>query len=186
MHTYELTGPDQREHRAILDRIETDGGLFGTDATGALLLDGAGSPAPLDYVILRSRKWLVDARGVLWRLFAEGTPKHADGRGAPWRNSRIEMWTGRWRKVAGPDGQTTYAKQLVARPIDKRINGHPGMSNIDWYLNVKGYKHPFDGPDTPPDSSVPDAPNPTAPAVASKPTHRPAKPARRTNQRGPQ
>ena len=88
----------------------------------------------------------------MWRFFAEGTKKNPDspdGGGAPWRNNRIEMWTGRWRRVIGSNGEPDYVKTLAARPIDKRINGHPGMSQIDWYRNVKGYKHPNDPPNTP-------------------------------------
>ncbi len=157
MQTYELTEPERGQHEEITARITTHGGLYHVDRDDNLLLDGAGNPVLLDYVVLRSRRFLVDPGGVLWRFFAEGSAKDPGapgGGGAPWRNNRVEMWTGRWRAVVGPDGAVGYAKQLTARPIDKRINGHPGMSNIDWYRNVKGYKHPFDAPHAPSEQDI--------------------------------
>ncbi|NQU75026.1 MAG: hypothetical protein HQ546_01785 [Planctomycetes bacterium] len=144
---YDLTPAEQRQFDEIKDQIAAHGTLCQTDRDGNLVLDRTGSPVPIESVILRSRRFLVDNHCVLWRYFQEGTkkdPNATDGGGAPWRNNRVEMWTGKWRRVIGPDGEATYAKVLTARPIDKRINGHPGMSQMDWYRNVKGYKHPFD------------------------------------------
>ncbi len=149
MQTYDLKPSEQRQRQDILDSIDLHSGLYQTDHDGSLIADAAGNPTPLDYVVLRTRRFLVDARGVLWRFFAEGSSKNPaspNGGGAPWRSNRVEMWTGRWRKVVGADGKTTHAKVLMARPIDKRINGHPGMSQIDWYRNVKKYRHPLDPP----------------------------------------
>lgn len=152
MHRYELTRSEQQQYNEIIDRIQTDGGLFRTDADGLLITDSGGNAVPLDHIILRGRRFLVDHRGRLWRFFAEGSPKDPqapDKGGAPWRNNRVEMWNGRWRKVTGADGKTTYAKVLTARPIDKRINGRPEMSQIDWYIESKGHKHPHDEPNAP-------------------------------------
>jgi hypothetical protein len=150
--SYALAPSEQRQVDEIKEQIAANGGLYLTDRDGNLVPDGTGNPIPVDHVILRTRRFLVDARGVVWRFFPEGAKKDptlADGGGAPWRNNRVEMWTGQWRKVAGPDGETQYAKVLNARPIDKRINGHPGMTQIEWYRTVKGYKHPFDPPHAP-------------------------------------
>ena len=149
---YPLSPGEQKQYDLIKDQIATDAALYQTDADGNPILDGTGSPSPVDYVVLRTRRFLVDAAGLLWRFLPEGTKKNPDapdGGGAPWRNNRVEMWTGKWRKVIGPDGEVTYAKVLTARPIDKRINGHPGMPQITWYRNMKGYKHPFDPPHAP-------------------------------------
>ena len=148
----EMTDSQRREIDEILDRIASDGGLYQTDRDGRLLLDAAGSPSPLEYVVCRSRRFLVDSEGTVWKFFAEGTKKNPDapdGGGAPWRNNRIEMWTGGWRRIVGADGEVDYVKTLTARPVDKRINGHPGLSQIQWYRTVKGYKHPQDPPNTP-------------------------------------
>jgi len=150
--SYDLKPSEQQEYQQIVDSIDLHGGLYRTDRDGHLITDAGGNPVPADYVVLRSRRFLVDAHGVLWRFFAEGSSKNpdaADRGGAPWRNNRVEMWTGRWRTITGGDGATTYAKVLSPRPIDKRINGHPGMSQIDWYRTVKGYKHPLDPPREP-------------------------------------
>jgi hypothetical protein len=148
---YELKPAEQRQYEEIVEGLELHGGLYRTDRDGNLIGDAAGNPIPADYVVLRSRRFLVDAHGVLWRFFPEGSrksPDVPDGGGAPWRNNRVEMWTGRWRKVTG-GGETTWAKVLSPRPIDKRINGHPGMSQIDWYRTRKGYKHPLEAPHEP-------------------------------------
>ena len=148
----EMTDSQRREVDEILDRIAADGALYQTDRDGNLLLDAAGNPSPIEYVVCRSRRHLVDSEGTVWRFFAEGTKKNPDapdGGGAPWRNNRIEMWTGRWRRAVGADGKVTHCKALAARPIDKRINGRPGMSQIEWYRSVKGYKHPNDPPYAP-------------------------------------
>lgn len=154
---YDLKPSEQHQHEEILDGIELHGGLYRTDRDGHLVTDAAGNPVPADYVVLRSRRFLVDAHSVLWRFFPEGSPKNPDAPdrgGAPWRSNRVEMWTGRWREVSGPDGSTTYAKVLSPRPIDKRINGHPGMSQIDWYRSRKGYKHPLDEPHAPSEADL--------------------------------
>jgi len=149
---YELKPAEQRQYDEIVEGIELHGGLYRIDRDGNLLSDAGGKAIPADYVVLRSRRFLVDAHGVLWRFFAEGSPKKPDSPdrgGAPWRSNRVEMWTGRWRKVTAAGGETTWAKVLSPRPIDKRINGHPGMPQIDWYRTRKGYKHPLEGPHAP-------------------------------------
>ena len=143
MQAYELTAVEQRHYRDVLDGIDANGGLFQADRDGNIITDAVGNPVSLDYVVLRSRRFLVDKRGTVWRYFPEGSPKDLstpNGGGPPWRNNRIEMWTGKWRKVTSPDGNPTYAKVLTARPIDKRINGRPEMSQIEWYLAHKGFK----------------------------------------------
>ena len=151
-HHYDLTSDEAGEVKQLQDAIARRGRLYRTDRDGHPITDAAGQPVPADYLVLRSRRFLVDAEGLVWRFFAEGSPKHPDRPdrgGAPWRNNRVEMWTGRWRAVVGADGRPTYAKVLVARPVDKRINGHPGMAQIQWYRTAKGYRHPHEGPNQP-------------------------------------
>lgn len=149
---YEFTALEQDELTQLRSRLSRDSGLFACDAAGELLLDSANRPVGLEYVVLRSRRYLMDHTGKVWRFFAEGTrkdPSAPDGGGAPWRNNRVEMWNGRWRRVAAPDGTARYEKMLVTRPLDKRINGHPGMSQIDFYCQQKHYRHPQDEPHEP-------------------------------------
>ncbi len=148
---YELMPAETQQVEELKSRIARHGGLFACDEAGELLLDVAGRPSPLEYFILRTRRFLIDHAGQLWRLFGEGSrknPSAPDGGGAPWRNNRIEMWNGRWRKVKDPNGQVKYEKALTSRPIDKRINGQPGISQIDFYRS-RGYRHPFDEPHQP-------------------------------------
>jgi hypothetical protein len=155
--SYKLAEAEEKQFTEIKDHIARNRGLYLTDRDGNLVPDGTGNPITVDHVVLRTRRFLVDARGVLWRFFAEGTkkdPDSTDGGGAPWRNNRVEMWTGRWRKVRNDDGTAGYAKVLTARPIDKRINGHPGMTQIEWYRGVKGYMHPLDPPHEPTDEQI--------------------------------
>jgi len=59
------------------------------------------------------------------------------------------MWTGRWRKIQGPDGQATYAKQTVWVPLDDHVNGHAGITKLGWYRSEKGFLHPLEQPDSP-------------------------------------
>lgn len=149
MHSYELTDAEQRHYDEIVAGLTAHGGLYRTDRDGEVVLDAAGNPAPVDYVVLRGRRYIVDGQGVLWRFFPEGSPKNPaapDGGGSPWRSNRVEMWTGRWREVVDADGTVARKKVLTARPLDKRINGHPGMSQIDWYRTRKKYRHPLDPP----------------------------------------
>ncbi|NLF32097.1 MAG: hypothetical protein GX591_14575 [Planctomycetes bacterium] len=156
-HHYDLTPDEAAEVRTIQDALAQRGRLYRTDRDGRPVMDAAGLPVPVDFLVLRSRRFLVDADGTVWRFFGEGSDKHPDSPdrgGAPWRSNRVEMWTGRWRAVRGGDGQTTWAKVLVARPVDKRINGHPGMPQIAWYRTVKGYRHPHEGPDQPPSDPI--------------------------------
>ncbi|MFW6145732.1 MAG: hypothetical protein ACOC7R_00195 [Planctomycetota bacterium] len=183
-HHYDLTPAEKAEVEAIHESIAQRGRLYRTDRDGHPITDAAGQAVPAEYQVLRSRRFLVDADGIVWRFFAEGSSKNPDTPdrgGAPWRNNRVEMWTGRWRAVAGRDGHTTYAKVLVARPVDKRINGHPGMPQIQWYRTVKGYRHPHEGPREPSPEDIrrlrrgrgpttaPQAPQPRAQATQASP-----------------
>jgi hypothetical protein len=177
---YELTPLEQEDLKRIKDRIARDGGLYACDDMGELLLDANHRPMPREFVILRGRHYLVDPAGRAWRYFAEGTrkdPTTTDGGGAPWRNNRVEMWNGRWRRVAGQDGKTTYEKVLLSRPLDKRINGQPGKAQLEWYIQERNYRHPLDAPhEIPPqDRDALDrqlAKSSGGPGRAAKPTNR--------------
>jgi hypothetical protein len=154
---YDFTHSEQSELDALRGRLSQQGGLYACDAAGEMVLDSANRPAPLEYVVLRSLRYLLDPAGRAWRFFAEGTRKNpaaADGGGAPWRNNRVEMWNGRWRRVLGADGAVTYHKVLVSRPLDKRINGQPGKSQLEWYCGEKRYRHPLDEPHAPTDQQA--------------------------------
>jgi len=176
-HHYALTDDETAEVKALRDTITEAGRLVRTDRDGRPVTDAAGRPVPAEYTVLRSRRFIVDADGVVWRFFAEGsakTPDSPDRGGAPWRNNRVEMWTGRWRAVRGADGRTSYAKVLVARPLDKRINGHPGMSQIQYYRTAKGYRHPHEPP-----AQRPRPNRPPPPRAAPRRRRRRRRPSRR-------
>ena len=148
-----LTETERREIQEIQDRIRQDGRLYAVDAAGNSLRDAAGQPITRDYQVVRGKRFMVDAHGILWRFFPRGGPKDRrdpTGGGPPRRYSGAEMWTGKWRPCIDPrTGRPTYAKRTVIVPIDPNVNAHPRISNVDWYRTEKGYKHPFDPPDCP-------------------------------------
>jgi hypothetical protein len=136
---YDLNGSETQQVQEILAEMSLRGGRL-TDAAGR----------PIAYRVLRGRRWLVCDKHLVWRYVPEGSPQVPGTRGgACRRNSAIEMWTGRWRKVLGADGKPTYAKQIVWVPLDDHVNGHPGISKLGWYRSEKGFSHPFDQPDAP-------------------------------------
>ena len=136
---YDLNGSETQQVQEILAEMSLRGGRL-TDAAGR----------PIAYRVLRGRRWMVCDKGLVWRYAPEGSPQVPGTRGGPCRrNSAIEMWTGRWRKVLGADGSPTYAKQIVWVPLDDHVNGHPGISKLGWYRSEKGFSHPFDQPDAP-------------------------------------
>ena len=115
---FPLSDSEMRQVREILGDMSLRGGAL-ADATGR----------PVRYRVLQGRRYLVCERGLVWRYAPTGTP-HVPGQagGATRRNSAVEMWTGRWRKVRTPDGRETYAKCLVWVPVEENINGHAGLS----------------------------------------------------------
>jgi len=136
---YDLGAHELQQVQEILAEMSLRGGRL-TDAAGR----------PIAYRVLRGRRWLVCDKGLVWRYAPEGSPQVPGTRGGTCRrNSAVEMWTGRWRKVLGTDGSATYAKQIVWVPLDDHVNGHPGISKLGWYRSEKGFSHPFDQPDAP-------------------------------------
>ena len=141
---YDLNGPETQQVQEILAEMSLRGGRL-TDAAGR----------PIACRVLRGRRWMVCDKGLVWRYAPEGSPQVPGTRGGTQRrNSAVEMWTGRWRKVIGADGKPTYAKQLVWVPLDDHVNGHPGISKLGWYRSEKGFSHPFDRPDAPTDEQI--------------------------------
>lgn len=141
---YDLNPVEAQQAREILSEMQLRGGRL-TDPAGR----------PLAYRVLRGRRWLICDQGLVWRYAPEGSPQTPGLRGGPVRrNSAVEMWTGRWRKIAGPDSETTYAKQTVWVPVNSHINGHAGVSKIGWYRAEKGFAHPFDEPGEPTDEQI--------------------------------
>jgi len=136
---YDLNDSEMRQVQEILSDMSLRGGR---------LADSAGRP--IAYRVLRGRRWLVCDKGLVWRYAPEGSPQVPGTRGGPCRrNSAVEMWTGRWRKVQGPDGEATYAKQTVWVPMDDHVNGHAGITKLGWYRSEKGFAHPFETPNAP-------------------------------------
>jgi len=141
---YDLNGSEIQQVQEILAEMSLRGGRL-TDAAGR----------PIAYRVLRGRRWMVCDKHLVWRYAPEGSPQVPHARGGPCRrNSAVEMWTGRWRKVLGADGKPTYAKQIVWVPLDDHVNGHPGISKLGWYRSEKGFSHPFDQPDAPTDEQI--------------------------------
>ena len=154
LQEYRLTPLEQRSCDEILERIELHAGLFrihrDADHYGEPIRDNTGAMFPTSWQPLRGKRYCIDRNGRIWRLYAEGTSKtgKATGGGAPWRTDMIEMWTGSWRKVKGPDGKPTYAKHLIAVPVGLGVN-QKRTPHLDWYQQKKGFKHPFDPPHAP-------------------------------------
>ncbi|HUS91407.1 MAG TPA: hypothetical protein VM695_06125 [Phycisphaerae bacterium] len=141
---FDLTDAERAEVREVLTDMA---------ARGERLTDAAGRPIP--FRPLRGRRFLVCDKGLLWRHAPEGSPQPVGRPGAALRrNSAVEMWTGRWRKVRTPDGRETYAKCLVWVPLDEHVNGHSGISKLAWYLSRKGFKHPHAAPHAPGDEDI--------------------------------
>jgi len=136
---YDLSDSERKEVQEILADTALRGGRL-TDVAGR----------PIAFRVLRGRRYLVCDKGLVWRFAPEGSPQVAGQPGSVVRrNSAVEMWTGRWRKVTSPDGIETHAKCLVWVPIDDNINGHPGISKLGWYRSEKGFKHPLAEPHAP-------------------------------------
>lgn len=153
-----LTDPERRDVQEIQDRIRRDGRLYAVDSDGNCIRDAAGQPVARDYQAVRGKRFVVDLHAVVWRFFPRGGPKDRrdpTGGGPPRRYNGVEMWTGKWRSCIDPlTGQPTYAKRTVIVPVDPNINGHPRISNIDWYRTEKGFRHPFDPPDCPSEREI--------------------------------
>ena len=136
---YDLNDSEAQQVQEILSDMSLRGGRL-TDPAGR----------PIAYRVLRGRRWLVCEKGLVWRYAPEGSPHVPGARGGSCRrNSAIEMWTGRWRKVQGSDGAATYAKQTVWVPMDDHVNGHAGITKLGWYRSEKGFLHPLEQPDSP-------------------------------------
>jgi len=141
---YDLSPAEAQQTQEILSEMQLRGGRL-TDSTGR----------PLAFRVLRGRRWLICEKGLIWRYAPAGSPQVPGLRGGPVRrNSAVEMWTGRWRRVVGPDGEATYAKQIVWVPMDHHINGHAGVSKLGWYRTEKSFAHPFDEPAAPSDEQI--------------------------------
>jgi len=110
----------------------------------------------IDYLPIPGGQYALGPHGRVWRFYRAGTSRDPlrPGQGSPWRNDHIEMWSGHWRRVQGPDGEVKYAKRLVPISLGRNVNKHPGASHIDWYTTVKGYRHPYDPPHKPSASQI--------------------------------
>jgi len=108
-----------------------------------------GQTVPVDHVVVRGNRFLLDKHGTVWRykprgaLFVDGDP----GQGVL-RHNTVEMAKG-WVHAVGPDGLPTYKKKLSFRPISPGVNEHPRISTIDWYMQTKGWTHPHSPPHAP-------------------------------------
>ena len=154
MATYALTDGEQRHYEMLVEKQAENGGtLYVLDGFGELEKDNKGNLKPREVIILKGgkqfKRHLVDTEGVVWRALPAGEPKQGPQGGTPWRATHVEIWTGRWRKVTLPDGNPGYAKCTIAVSTDPRVNGHQGMTNIQWYQMRKGFKHPLAKPDNP-------------------------------------
>ena len=147
---YELTKHEQRRFEDVVAGIEANGGLFRTNINGDLITDGAGQHIPLDFVVLPGRKYLVDRAGLIWRFRPEGLRTIG---GPPRKNNAVEMWSGKWIRQSAddsPDGKERWIKRTIWRPVDRRIMAQmPSLTQIEYYQQYKGYKHPLDPPDEP-------------------------------------
>lgn len=156
MNTYDLNDVEQKHFQSVQDgMVANSGKLYQADRFGDLV-QGPGGPVAIEYEVLRGRQFCVDNHGVLWRYAGLGASKMpgSSGGGAKRRNPAIEMWTGNWRKVKGPDGKPTYAKCTIWCSVDITVNNFPGVSHIDWYQNSKGFKHPLSEPHAPSASQI--------------------------------
>ena len=141
---YDLSDSERLEVQQILAEMSLRGGRM-ADSHGR----------PLAYQVLQMRRFLVCDKGLVWRYAPAGSPQTpGQATGVPRRNSAVEMWTGKWRKVVTPDGEGRYAKCLIWVPLDENINGHPGISKLGWYRSEKGFKHPLDHPHSPTDEEA--------------------------------
>ncbi len=156
---YELRTTEQRQVDAIRDALAEHKQLVRINlADGEILADDTGSPIPAFYIVLTSRKFLVDRRGRVWRYAHHGSSK-IPGKplagGTPRRGNSVEMWqtnaehpNGRW-KPCMVDGQHTWRKVTRYRPIEDQVNALLGRDPIAHYQTVKSYKHPLEAPYAP-------------------------------------
>ncbi len=161
---FELKKTEQRQVDAIRDARDEHKQLVRINlADGEILADDTGAAIPAFYIVLTSRKFLVDRQGRVWRYAHHGTAK-TPGRptagGTPRRGNAVEMWAtnpeqpnGRWKPVM-IDGQNTWRKVLRYRPIEDQVNALLGRDPIAHYQTVKGYKHPLEAPHAPSETDI--------------------------------
>ena len=99
--------------------------------------------------IVRGGRFLVDTKKRVWKLTLVGRPKAPGLKGAPRRNSVVEVWTGHWRRVQCDDGEFRYAKQIINVCIDDHVGRRATMDQITFGEVQRGWKHPHDKPDKP-------------------------------------
>jgi len=132
----------------IMGRVANDGGLYEWDRALGEHRMIKGDMIALEYAPVRGKQFLIDTHGVPWRLGAIGSekaPHLPDGGGVKRRSPKVEMWTGRW--VQDVEGE--WSKNTVWISLEKNVNAHKGMTNIDWHRHSKGFKHPFEEPQAP-------------------------------------
>jgi len=141
---FEMTEHERRQVQEILADMQRRGGK---------LTDSAGKP--VEYRVLGGRRFLVCEQGRVWRYAPSGSPCEPGRRGGSLRrNDAVEMWTGKWRRLADADGRSHHDKCLVWVALDANINGRPGIAKIAWYLAEKGFRHPLEGPGEPSDGEL--------------------------------
>jgi len=148
-----VTESESRHVQDILSSIAQNAGMFRVDRDNIPLRDAADRLVPTDYTVVRGGRFAVHKDGRVYRYFPKGSPKdrrNPTAGGAPRRFSGVEMWTGKWRPCVNPaTGKPTYAKNLVICPVEKHVGGNEHMSGVEWAQMKRGWKHPFDLPDSP-------------------------------------
>lgn len=159
---FDMTERERKHCDEILARFQADGKLWAHNRVeDDYKFNGAGQKIAIDYQVVLGKNFIVDHHGLVWRFHAKNSPKmphRPDGGGTPWRKDVVEIWTGKWRQVPGEaDGdkrRPRYAKHIICIPLSANVNKHPGISHIDWYMQTKGFKHPFDSPADPDDFQI--------------------------------
>jgi len=149
---FPLSAMELQDAQGVIARIAADGRLYAWSwRDNDYVYDKGRRQIPVDHVILRGRRYIVDKAGRVWRFLDEDSRKFADGHGGgtPLRTRCVEMWTGHWRKAKKANGEIGYAKQLILAPISVTTNAKPGISHLDYYMGTKGFKHPHEPPDAP-------------------------------------
>ena len=161
---YEMTQMERDDIAKYQERLAAYGKLIRySPSTGQPILDANDQPVEAHYEriagspTLRPR-YIIDSKGVVWKFKARGSsrcPHLPDGGGSRCKSDYVEMWTGRWHQRRNEaTGKMDYAKTTIEINMDGQVQGHPYTAKIEWMRQAKGYRHPYDEPQSPPQSLV--------------------------------
>ena len=141
---YGLKPSEVQQVQEIRDQLSIDGGHM-------TIVTRKGKTVPAYWKVLKTKRFLVDRRGRVWRFRQQGAPSSSlkPSQSSPTVYRGVEMWTGKWRRCIGTDGTPTYAKKTMWVSLEGNTNVPLNNSPIEWHMANRDFKHPLDEPHSP-------------------------------------